>query len=848
MNKDLPQIKLEKAEFDFTQVRVQAFWGAILLVGVALVHYISTLNVGFLLDDFLHFNYVSRALAGDTQAFVQNFTGNWAGSDIMKSYRPLVSLSFFTDAWLFGANSVGFHWTNIILFLLCCIFTTLVSLELTGLYGNRLGAVPAIWAGFLFALYPLHPESVAWAIGRVDLLCALFYLASLWSYMRFRLLGERAYLLGALICFWLSFISKEMAVTLPLVISWAELLLYGKNSIARPQTFRQRGFFVLSFWLVLGVLTGIRSWLIGSVVGGYGSAGIMELIMSLRIFIDKASILKLFLPLNEEMTLLPLVTGLNFAGYSIAACLVLLRLVLGSCPWRPFIFLGLSLITMLLPTFQIWHIHPNLVGSRLFFLSSAPWCMLIALSALPAFDKVSKKLALVLTCIGLTALSLLTVSWSFMLDSNLKPWIQAGDELRTLHTQVLEHTRKGSMPLLINLPQDIHGAGMLTRPLYLSYLLTPPLSPEKTELKFFTIEPAISGSHDFLWPGRLQQLAVESRDKLIWSRAEGKFVPWLQAPKGDLNLVQLFPAKDSMSAFSRISPAQTVVSPDKWHFAYSLAPSIIQSKEQCRLYPSKDGLSLDFNLPKNIDPLTLGMLKIKMKLVGSNGCTSCLADKVKFSWSGPMGSESSVKTVASVINKVDGVYTVWLGRYRQWSLLKSIDTLSINLAPGDYYVYLDSVVLDSSSTTVPNFTAELERDGLNLSFDASSLSNADKTNADKTNAEKTNAEKTSSVNIRKSGFVRILGSQLNNTFDANSEAELNSISPATTKLGFEQEVRALKGSILISREQLNQMANGKPGIIQFRAVTADTAGQPLGLPSEPVSLRFNDKGSMEIIR
>ena len=189
-SKSVKTFHLEKASIEFGNVKVQMFLACILCLIVCLALFGVTFGFGFFLDDYLHLDYVAKAAGGYPQQFLNNFTGNWAGSDVMKSYRPLSSLSFFFDYLLWHTNAFGFHLTNVLLFFGCCVFVCLITQEITGLYGNRLSGAAAIWAGLLFAVYPLHPEAVASPVRRIDLICGLFYLAAVFAYLRFHLVAS----------------------------------------------------------------------------------------------------------------------------------------------------------------------------------------------------------------------------------------------------------------------------------------------------------------------------------------------------------------------------------------------------------------------------------------------------------------------------------------------------------------------------------------------------------------------------------------------------------------------------------------------------------------------------------
>jgi len=127
-------------------------------------------------------------------------------------WNPLVWLSFMFDYQLHGLNAGGYHLTNLILHIMS-------ALLLFWLF-NRMTA--AIWrsafVAFLFALHPLHVESVAWIAERKDVLSAFFWMLTLCLYVYYtERPAIRRYLL-VILCFACALMSKPMVVTLPIVM------------------------------------------------------------------------------------------------------------------------------------------------------------------------------------------------------------------------------------------------------------------------------------------------------------------------------------------------------------------------------------------------------------------------------------------------------------------------------------------------------------------------------------------------------------------------------------------------------------------------------------------------------
>lgn len=137
----------------------------------------------------------------------------WAVSSTEAGFwHPLTWLSLMVDRELFNYQAGGFHWTNVILHIL----NTLLLFAL--LRAATAAPLRSAFVALLFAIHPLHVESVAWVSQRKDLLCTFFGFASLWAYVIYaKAPGWRKYSL-VLIIFILGLMSKPMIVTFPFVM------------------------------------------------------------------------------------------------------------------------------------------------------------------------------------------------------------------------------------------------------------------------------------------------------------------------------------------------------------------------------------------------------------------------------------------------------------------------------------------------------------------------------------------------------------------------------------------------------------------------------------------------------
>lgn len=142
-------------------------------------------------------------LEGVKWAFTTNRHGHW---------HPLTWLSHMTDVELFGLNPAGHHLTSLLLHTACTVLLFVLFRGMTGAVWRSAGAAA------LFAVHPLHVETVAWVADRKDALCGFFVILTLLSYVRYaRRRRPQAYTLS-LLFFALALLSKSMAVTLPAML------------------------------------------------------------------------------------------------------------------------------------------------------------------------------------------------------------------------------------------------------------------------------------------------------------------------------------------------------------------------------------------------------------------------------------------------------------------------------------------------------------------------------------------------------------------------------------------------------------------------------------------------------
>jgi tetratricopeptide (TPR) repeat protein len=102
--------------------------------------------------------------------------------------------------------------------------------------------------GLIFAVHPFHVEAVAWVISRKDVLYALFFLLSLLSYLKYLEKKKFAFLCAAFALFYLSCMSKLMAISLPLTLVAVDYYR-GRKMLSRGALLEKVPFFLLSIFM-----------------------------------------------------------------------------------------------------------------------------------------------------------------------------------------------------------------------------------------------------------------------------------------------------------------------------------------------------------------------------------------------------------------------------------------------------------------------------------------------------------------------------------------------------------------------------------------------------------------------
>ena len=243
-----------------TELLSFALWPIVLLVYLP-----ALLSVDFIWDDFVIGTDTVRTLDGLRQIW-------FSPADIPAEghYWPLTYTSFWLEHKLWGLIASGYHATNVLLHLA----NTLLLWHLL-----RRFTVPGAWvAAAVFAVHPVHVESVAWIIERKDVLSGMFYLLAATAWVRFAQQPRPRWYLFALAAYVGGLLSKSVVVTLPvalLIWHW-----WKRGRVTWSDVLRIAPFFVVGGAISVADVLFNRS----RGVGGFGYSLIERALIAARAF------------------------------------------------------------------------------------------------------------------------------------------------------------------------------------------------------------------------------------------------------------------------------------------------------------------------------------------------------------------------------------------------------------------------------------------------------------------------------------------------------------------------------------------------------------------------------------
>jgi len=184
--------------------RGRALVFAVVLAAVTIFAYRPAWHGGFLWDDDAYI------INNELLTAANGWQRIWFSLDSPSQYFPFTYSTFRLEHALWGLNTTGYHWVNLLLHVGNALLVWAVLARLK---------VPGWWlAAAIFALHPVQVESVAWITERKNVLMGFFFLLTLLAWIAFadeRTRGRWIFYCLALICYVLALSAKATACTLP---------------------------------------------------------------------------------------------------------------------------------------------------------------------------------------------------------------------------------------------------------------------------------------------------------------------------------------------------------------------------------------------------------------------------------------------------------------------------------------------------------------------------------------------------------------------------------------------------------------------------------------------------------
>lgn len=240
---DLVNKSNHSTQFSFISIPGLEYWRLCLLLFFTWWVFHTATNGGFVWDDIAYVQtniWLAKPMISCIKHFLNfNFVQGNYHPLTMILYSVIYKFAHLNPEW-YHRVSIIFHLANT---LLVYIFYSKIS--------NHKSWASLLVAG-LFAIHPLHLESVAWISSLKDVLFVFFFLLGLISYVQFTVtLKERNYNVHTFIFFILAVLSKPTAVVFPVILVCVDYLKEGRFTI--KQFTNKWPYFIISF--VMGVIT-----------------------------------------------------------------------------------------------------------------------------------------------------------------------------------------------------------------------------------------------------------------------------------------------------------------------------------------------------------------------------------------------------------------------------------------------------------------------------------------------------------------------------------------------------------------------------------------------------------------
>lgn len=391
----------------------RAWWPPLLVALVALSTYANSLDNGFVWDDpviierqLVVFDSVAAVLSPPRD--IPQFSPDY--------YRPVTIATYLIDRAAGGERPFAFHLSVVVAHAVTAALLWALAAQLLG--GRPGAAAGALCAGLLFAVHPIHSESVAWAAGRSDVLATAFLLAVLLVLGIEPPSGRRG-LLGGLAALG-ALGAKEAGVALYPLQILRDLLIDRRRRSPADWLRRYGGIAGAGVLYVL-----LRRSALGEVVGTAPGGGAVSR-SPLDVLAAAAAYVAELLwpwPLNAYIDEVPVSVFTIAAGAAFAA-----GLVAAAWRWRrrrdglPLFALAWTALTLVPSLAILWKIPDAPLAERYLYLPSAGFCLLAGVLAARLAGRVPRPIGLAFGLATLITLGLGTAARNRVWHDDVALW------------------------------------------------------------------------------------------------------------------------------------------------------------------------------------------------------------------------------------------------------------------------------------------------------------------------------------------------------------------------------------------------------------------------------------------
>ncbi len=462
--------------------RKKLFVLVIAIFFLAILPFLRNINDSFLSDDWDFLSISANREKPIWSYFLTNYYGTHDGG----VYRPMVNVFWAAGYAVFGLNPVGYHAATLFFHALSAVLLFLLLLRLP--WGGERSRLLLAWVstGF-FLVFPNHAEAVNWIAVVNDTLLTVFYLASLLFFLFSFLASERKkqiiwYLLS-LLSFLFALFTKEMAITLPIILS-----LFVFYHLLHRKLNRQQYLRALLFLTPYGVITlmyfGLRYFATGFFLRTYTGE------VTLSAFQLWRSYLSMFFShfLSDQVrTDVTMYVYHHRVAFLVIVLLVLAASIYGTYRKRgsflPFVFASAFMVSII-PVFQYSvNLTPRYFseeGERYAYLPSVFMAMVLGyiFTLFLRYFQNQKNWRMVVSAI----LILIWLSLSSQLLIKNKRWQEAAVVSQKTLENFIVNWRKQNLDgvVLVGLPDSYHGAYLFRNALPQALTL---LYPGEVEMK-----------------------------------------------------------------------------------------------------------------------------------------------------------------------------------------------------------------------------------------------------------------------------------------------------------------------------------------------------------------------------